>query len=711
MPVRLSIIKGRSANGSFSGNSDRESISSQPSTPLPSQNGFANGSTYYDDETAAPLLGQRSSTWLDDDMTTRRRRKPGRDGPAFLRPFRRAAQRCFHLPFCPTRPFTILFALAAIAGFVTSVTLFLMWYLNPDKVVLPWRAYCSVPPDPPSPPSIHASATDTVNPSQLLALYNSSAQLADPSIPLFPPRNLDVDWEALAPAGIFLGILTIDSAVERRMLARTTWAAHPRSRNGAFPGDGGHSTSRTIVRFVIGRPRKEWEQRVRLEQATYQDLIILDIPENMNSGKTHAYFAWAATNAWVPPHAPTATPYSFTYSDHRLPAPPLAPHDPRPPEKQKRADWTRPDFVLKADDDAFIMLAELEARLRIELHESRAQSLKQEPHSDPLSYWGYLVKNKFMAGEMYGMTWDLVQWVASEPKLRSMVRGAEDKQTAKWMRIHPHADRIRWKSEHCWIYDHPRADKVYAHGFLFPSEVRRVREEVRDAMRRVREAIRLGSSTTPGPGDTLLTRTDPPETDETTSTSPRADINTTLAKRVAEDDERDIDTDGRLHFDADGRLVALQDTTAPPAQGSGEDAREALDQLLPNTNTISTTAWYNDGYRAWFARTTVSIFGGKYISPVARLDGGPAGMVWTVEGLVEGSPMSRLKQLTNLVPAQAYAARESRKERYEGQRVGGTIAVHFIKKIPWYLETAVAFLGGDEEAEYGGSSPLWYPEL
>lgn len=58
--------------------------------------------------------------------------------------------------------------------------------------------------------------------------------------------------------------------------------------------------------------------------------------------------------------------------------------------------------------------------------------------------------------------------------------------------------------------------------------------------------------------------------------------------------------------------------------------------------------------------------------------------------------------MPNLVPAQLYAMRETRHDRYEGKRVGGTIAVHFIKKTPWYLETAMAFLGGDEEAEYGG---------
>jgi hypothetical protein len=49
------------------------------------------------------------------------------------------------------------------------------------------------------------------------------------------------------------------------MLVRTTWASHPRSRDGAGPGDDGTGTSRTIVRFILGQPRKDWERRVKLE--------------------------------------------------------------------------------------------------------------------------------------------------------------------------------------------------------------------------------------------------------------------------------------------------------------------------------------------------------------------------------------------------------------------------------------------------------------
>jgi hypothetical protein len=79
--------------------------------------------------------------------------------------------------------------------------------------------------------------------------------------PPFPPVNLD----SLPPAGLFVGVFSMDSAFERRMLVRTTWASHPRSRDGAGDGDGGAGTSRTIVRFILGQPRREWERRIGLE--------------------------------------------------------------------------------------------------------------------------------------------------------------------------------------------------------------------------------------------------------------------------------------------------------------------------------------------------------------------------------------------------------------------------------------------------------------
>lgn len=55
--------------------------------------------------------------------------------------------------------------------------------------------------------------------------------------------------------------------------------------------------------------------------------------------------------------------------------------------------------------------------------------------------------------------------------------------------------------------------------------------------------------------------------------------------------------------------------------------------------------------------------------------------------LLAGSPKT---------PEYAWARREGRKTRYQGQRLGGTVVVHFLKKNMWFLETALALLEGDE---------------
>ena len=135
-----------------------------------------------------------------------------------------------------------------------------MHVLNPDKEPLPWRAYCSIPSVSTSPPSLGATSYSPSFPFN--ALTPSDVSSLSPLIPPpFPPPHLD----DFPPVGLFLGVFTMDSAVERRMLIRSTWANHERSRNGAGSGDDGLGTSRTVVRFVLGKPRSSWEKRIQLE--------------------------------------------------------------------------------------------------------------------------------------------------------------------------------------------------------------------------------------------------------------------------------------------------------------------------------------------------------------------------------------------------------------------------------------------------------------
>ncbi|KAI4523049.1 glycosyltransferase family 31 protein [Schizophyllum commune Loenen D] len=588
-------------------------------------------------------LRQRNASWRDQDRRrwwslSRRRRK--RDG-CLLRVSKKWVRWIYRHPCFPKQPLTIILALILLSAFAIFLTLLIMYILNPDKEPLPWRAYCSVPP-----PQYFPSDT-------------SPAHLPLGQGYVFPPDNLD----DIPPVGVFVGVFSVDSAFERRMLVRTTWASHPSSREGAGDGDGGEGTSRTVVRFILGQPRKDWEQQIRLEMEMYNDIVILPMAENMNSGKSHVYFSWAAINAWVPPlyisNYSVARPY-FSYANYTAPPPPLAPHDsPQAWRDQSLASgefrpWVRPDYVVKVDDDSFVMLAELESRLRVELH-ARAEidhthdndtasssSSSSSPYApstgaptnastattlskrdlnlahrmpsnwrfashsqDPLIYWGYLVKNRlhqFMAGELYALTWALVDWVAKDPTVKTMTRGAEDKQTAKWIKSHPQADEIRWASERCYMYDHPRAGTVYAHGFLFPSEVSRVKRSIMDFPEHTPEDV-LDAPTLATGGNQLST---------------------------------------------------------PPS----------------------------------WARSTVSTFGVRYAPPLPNLTAEQA-----IEAMVEGSEMSTLKEGDPKTPEYAWMRREGRRKRFEDKRVGGTVVVHYIKKHMWFLEAAIALLEGDEYSD------------
>ncbi|CAE6437474.1 unnamed protein product [Rhizoctonia solani] len=345
-----------------------------------------------DDEAHDPLLGRESPI----HRRKHRRRRSRWTGIALDTGYFLVRQWWF-----PTRPVTIIGSLCVLAALITSLVFAIIYFVNSFKVALPWRRYCM----------------ETAP---------------------FPPAN----YSTLAPVGVFLGVLTVASGYERRMMIRESYAAHPASR---IPG-----TERTVVRFVMGLPTGEEIQSVQIENEIYNDIIVLPIKENMNDGKSFRYFEWAYHHALVPP------PAGLPELNNRTVV--LAPHDPTTTNR----GWVQPDYVLKVDDDSFVMLGEIEARLRV------------TPRS--MTYWGYVVKKRFMGGESYALSFDLVQYIATSPLVRSQIKGEEDQVTARWMKSHPRANDIIWWSERCLIYDHPKAGTVYSRGFLFPSEVGRVRE-------------------------------------------------------------------------------------------------------------------------------------------------------------------------------------------------------------------------------------------
>ncbi|KAE8257291.1 hypothetical protein A4X13_0g2452 [Tilletia indica] len=309
-------------------------------------------------------------------------------------------------PFSPwtfsarTRWLFLAFLLLAIA-FITGVTKLIIYILDPDKEPKTWQYFCTSQEDFPHP-------------------------LAD----------------SLAPVDVFVGVFSIDSSYERRQLIRSTYATH------TLPHDvhTGAQLANVQVKFILGRPRKLHARRVALEMEAYNDMVVLDMEENMNQGKTYAYFRWASENATVPI---------------------LLSQEPGPTSEASAplktvVGWKKADYVVKADDDAFIVLSELERHLRVSPRKG--------------TYWGYLIRDWFMGGECYALSNDLVQYIATSPDVVRYTHGKEDKKVAQWMNLHPNATNLNWVSERCWIYDGPKAGTAYSHGYLFPDYVSKLKQ-------------------------------------------------------------------------------------------------------------------------------------------------------------------------------------------------------------------------------------------
>lgn len=120
--------------------------------------------------------------------------------------------------------------------------------------------------------------------------------------------------------------------------------------------------------------------------------------------------------------------------------------------------------------------------------------------------------------------------------------------------------------------------------------------------------------------------------------------------------------------------------------------------LLGDSSPTAATPIGDSSPSSW-AYSSVSTFKVRYNPPLPDLN-----TLQGVEALVEGSAMSKLRDSGDASKAAeaaegAWVAREGRKRRYEDKRVGGTVVVHFIKYNTWFLETALAFLEGEELTE------------
>ncbi|XP_042067246.1 uncharacterized protein LOC121810551 [Salvia splendens] len=164
------------------------------------------------------------------------------------------------------------------------------------------------------------------------------------------------------PFTLLIGILTRPDSYDRRHFLRLIYATQTQST----------ATFTITVKFVLCNLTKP-EQRVfvALEIMRFDDIIILNCPENMNARKTYTYFS----------SLPRILPARFFHS-HRY------------------------DYVMKADDDVYLRLEQL------------ATSLSPLPRQD--LYYGFVIPCQsmnpfvhYMSGMGFVLSWDLVEWIGA----------------------------------------------------------------------------------------------------------------------------------------------------------------------------------------------------------------------------------------------------------------------------------------------------------
>jgi len=618
----------------------------------------------------------------------------------------------------PTQPLTILFAFLLLGCFAASLTTFLVHVLSSDKQRLPWRDYCQK-----QRPFPHALA------------------------------------DSLAPVSVLVGVFSVDEREGRRNAIRQTYVAHSRPID---PTTGAPSLD-VQVKFIVGRPRPKWAKRVALEMEMYNDMVVLDITENMNHGKTHAFFTWAHENATVPVY----------YQ--------------RPPGTagagQIGVGFKKVDYVAKADDDTFIDLSELERHLRI------------APRK--LAYWGYLVRDFFMAGELYALSQDLVEWVATYAPLRQYTIGKEDQRTANWLRTkHPQKGDIQWVAERCWIYDFPKAATTYAHGFLFPDEVERVRavpvhgleeasfssvsqwkvswtppvegmtveEEVEALVEGggrwanhgwkadgAQQGVPLSATyfANNDPRLTGVVRDEGPDPESTGVTPGQPDFTVNLpsarttrfgkdlfrdpsdvaaVQKLAKRDGSSVVDGGDLVTEVynlvpgphDETLSSLADFSASPLATAGwstspasAGAASLVGHLSPPVRPAGSTSASLNVILTPPANASDSVSATESDSPPSATDDAdlPAENVPTgrlrMPALNYILPIADAPERVVPPPTLRYdtSALEVRRQRMLGLPHGGTVAVHYLKRTEWFYETALALLGRDKMWDSGTPAP------
>ncbi|KAJ4455066.1 hypothetical protein PAPYR_10040 [Paratrimastix pyriformis] len=221
---------------------------------------------------------------------------------------------------------------------------------------------------------------------------NQTKQPTTPSTPCTctytpPTKPKSAGPRADGKMRILICVNTAASRIERRALIRQTWASPERRPDNVD------------VMFVVGestgvaqpgdleiRPNLDlsglqpiWNIAAKDEARVYGDILLLPIPENGQNGKVYNLFKYVYEN---------------------MPG--------------------RYDMVFKADDDTYMQLDRVVAELE---------------GKEPLGiYYGYRYLD-YMAGWLAGVSWDLVKFIATDPRIPSMIVGHEDLLMGKWLHL------------------------------------------------------------------------------------------------------------------------------------------------------------------------------------------------------------------------------------------------------------------------------------
>lgn len=214
---------------------------------------------------------------------------------------------------------------------------------------------------------------------------------------------------------LFIGIFTTPERVSKRNLIRTFLKADlpPLGKN--------HHQPLIDLVFVSGKPKNEyWNYLIQEEnKVNGNDMIVLEDVENDNIdvGKTYEYFKWISQGA------------DGRWKDDD--------DDGRQTEARVDHRVGRPQFVMKADDDTFLVIPNLIREF-------------QNLSCDSNIYWGTTQGSNpllpsYFRGLAYALSWPLVEWIGSSNMAYEAQVGIEDARVGAWLsELEPSQDPLIW---------------------------------------------------------------------------------------------------------------------------------------------------------------------------------------------------------------------------------------------------------------------------